>query len=994
MTDSSRWQKLITYYRSCVSAENTTDAKFQSTNDGGDFVHVFNDQSILGGTGVVEFDDQDESFDSFMKTPRWSKAPATYFYGFPCHVEKGVIYPAFVFDVEEAASTTGRAFVIQPGQPRINAGGLRFLSQEERRLAAQTLNQCWDDSKSLYANVDATLQELETILPSLNRNDLLSNWDGVFFRAIDSVYTRGLEQELGRMETGAATNEVWNLILERNGGPVGKVGPDILEVTPLNDEQRTAIKSAFVNTLTVVTGPPGTGKSQVILNVVANAIARGETVLFGSKNNKAVDVVVDRLSQMHSQPVILKYGEQETIFTNRLLQSVNRASLQNRSTLDREIGEYEGELKRIRNSEDQARLTLERIVDRRNRIQEIEIALEDLTAEMPMGIAPSFHPYEEHEVSSSFHLLLRALEQMMMEIEHPSLMTWIRSLFGRPIDKRIQEAAQGLLAAMPGCCAGLPAASVDDCRELAFIGRTLAKWIGLQHELLSLADKNWNEPRIETLRARVSNGQKQAVEITVKLVDLLQQRRLQDLTPVQRKAVSDYAVHTRALRDNYADTDLQQKLRRASQEAFRKGIRAAFPAIAVTNLRVRNVAPLTPNAVDLIVIDEASQCDIASALPLLYRGKRALVIGDPNQLQHISHLRVTDDARLLSNAGLNSTDDQRLASSTYSVFDIVRTVVGNGAQFTELKEHYRSRAEIIEFSNREFYGSSLTVHTDYREHPLVTGENAVTWHDVQGNTVRPPGGSAVNEAEAQAVVRLIKEIVDSTAVRPELRPSLGVVTPFRLQANRIRELAEGRIDAAELQRLEFAVDTVYRYQGDEKDIMIFSPVISRRAPDSTIRFVGSTPNLFNVAITRARSELHVVGDRVACEQSGIPFLSDFVRYVDSLQSEPSPNQTQQPFESQWEEVFHNALKDAGIYTFSQYRFDQYKLDLAIPESMIDIEVDGARWHRNLDGSRVLSDLKRDTHLTSRGWRVKRFWVYELQSDLDRCVREVKELLAA
>lgn len=60
-------------------------------------------------------------------------------------------------------------------------------------------------------------------------------------------------------------------------------------------QQDRAVHSAMTNRLTVVTGPPGSGKSQVVLNTVAAAVCRGETVLIASKNNKAVDVVVERL---------------------------------------------------------------------------------------------------------------------------------------------------------------------------------------------------------------------------------------------------------------------------------------------------------------------------------------------------------------------------------------------------------------------------------------------------------------------------------------------------------------------------------------------------------------------------------------------------------------------------------------------------------------------------------------------------------------------------
>ena len=63
-----------------------------------------------------------------------------------------------------------------------------------------------------------------------------------------------------------------------------------------------------------------------------------------------------------------------------------------------------------------------------------------------------------------------------------------------------------------------------------------------------------------------------------------------------------------------------------------------FPCWAVTSLAARGRVPFTAGHFDLVVIDEASQCDIASALPLLFRAKRSVIIGDPQQLRHITAL--------------------------------------------------------------------------------------------------------------------------------------------------------------------------------------------------------------------------------------------------------------------------------------------------------------------------------------------------------------------
>ena len=64
----------------------------------------------------------------------------------------------------------------------------------------------------------------------------------------------------------------------------------------------------MANDFTVVTGPPGTGKSQVLVNVVAAAVARGETVLFASRNNRAVDVMVDRLRSASPNALVVRAG--------------------------------------------------------------------------------------------------------------------------------------------------------------------------------------------------------------------------------------------------------------------------------------------------------------------------------------------------------------------------------------------------------------------------------------------------------------------------------------------------------------------------------------------------------------------------------------------------------------------------------------------------------------------------------------------------------------
>ena len=81
-----------------------------------------------------------------------------------------------------------------------------------------------------------------------------------------------------------------------------------------------------------------------------------------------------------------------------------------------------------------------------------------------------------------------------------------------------------------------------------------------------------------------------------------------------------------------------------------------FPIWAITNLTARTNFPLEFGLFDLLIIDEASQCDIPSAIPLIYRAKKVVIIGDPNQLRHVALLRDGLD-RIL---GKNTTSDLKL----------------------------------------------------------------------------------------------------------------------------------------------------------------------------------------------------------------------------------------------------------------------------------------------------------------------------------------------
>lgn len=349
------------------------------------------------------------------------------------------------------------------------------------------------------------------------------------------------------------------------------------------------------------------------------------------------------------------------------------------------------------------------------------------------------------------------------------------------------------------------------------------------------------------------------------------------MTPQQRKLLGDYSsILQMVVSANESNQQLGRDVFRRYYQLF-PSITSILPCWAVTSLSARGRVPFEAQFFDLLVIDEASQCDIASILPLLFRSRRVAVIGDPKQLRHISMLSKHQDQQLLAKHGLLE-DFPGWAYSTRSVFDLASSLC-RSEDIVNLRDHHRSHADIIEFSNEEFYEGRLRVATNYDllRRPSSDGP-AVRWVRTSGQVARPGTGGAVNEREAIAVVAEIERLISQG-----YRGSIGVVSPFRAQANRIRDLIFQRDDLSRrVGELDLLVDTVHRFQGDERDVMVFSPVVSTGISNGALGFLRNSPNLFNVAITRARAALVVVGDHSSATSSDIEYLSRFASYVNAI----------------------------------------------------------------------------------------------------------------
>ncbi len=836
--------------------------------------------------------------------------------------------------------------------------------------------------------------------------------EGIYNRAVlvvaeRSRYTQGLESELKSLSTlaesayGDTVLGQWlaNSIPKWNREQVEK----IVEVMPLNSEQRQAVQGAIGTPLTVITGPPGTGKSQVVSDILINSAWLGKRVLFASKNNKAVDVVEVRINNLGPRPILLRVGSNQ--YQTKLAEYLLGLLSSKASEDDNRDYEEALAIQRELEAKDATLAKMEQeLIALRNRVDEIEQTVEALRAELSPDVfaASRFLNIGEIErTSDAFTSAVRSADKK----SQPLLTQIVWFLVAKQRYEAVIRLIETCRAVARQLKISLPTSSPN--------GESIHEWKAFAATLNQKVD--------HVRRARAYFDDLAALQLAKPLPEIAMERvgilrsmaanaghlwnkwlQLQPakLKPNDRQLINKYSALLKMVIDAGSEGRLGAGAYREYNSLFAK-VAHLLPCWAVTSLSAKGRIPFEPGFFDLVVFDEASQCDIASALPLLFRAKRAAVIGDPKQLAHISGLPRGQDQKILEKFGLIGTHPH-WAYSYNSLFDLAAGLA-SGDDLINLRDHHRSHAEIIEFSNKFFYEGRLRTATRYTLLNRPQSEKAgVRWVNVAGRVIRP-GSSALNREEASAVVRELRKLV----IDRGYTGSIGVVSPFRAQANLIRELVLSDPALAErLVKQDFLSDTVHKFQGDERDLMIFSPVLSEGMPRGAIGFLRSNGNLFNVAITRARAMLIVVGDLAASAQCEIEYLAEFAQYTQSLLAEglkemalsdrdlgseypvvANPEQV-----SDWEKILYRALYGKGIFTIPQYQVERYILDFAAVDGArrLNIEVDGERYHRAWNGELCRRDQMRNQRLYELDWDVLRFWVYEIRDDLEGCIRKVKK----
>lgn len=256
-----------------------------------------------------------------------------------------------------------------------------------------------------------------------------------------------------------------------------------------------------------------------------------------------------------------------------------------------------------------------------------------------------------------------------------------------------------------------------------------------------------------------------------------------------------------------------------------------------------------------VFIDEAAQAlEPATWIPIT-KASRVVLTGDPFQLPPTVKSRSA--AKLGFNITLIEKSLQRL-DQTYL-----------------LNTQYRMNEKIMGFSNQQFYDNHLKADDSVKDHQLnVPSNQPLVFIDTAGcgfeEKIQEAFQSRYNPEEFQILCEHLYRLVEEH--KEQALPSIAIISPYREQVIHIKkELEEDHI----LQEIDITVNTIDGFQGQEKDVVYISLVRSNGKSD--IGFLGDTRRM-NVAMTRARKQLIIVGDSATI--GGHSFYEAFLSYCE------------------------------------------------------------------------------------------------------------------
>ncbi|MFA9379904.1 MAG: AAA domain-containing protein, partial [Acetanaerobacterium sp.] len=388
----------------------------------------------------------------------------------------------------------------------------------------------------------------------------------------------------------------------------------------------------------------------------------------------------------------------------------------------------------------------------------------------------------------------------------------------------------------------------QECYEFSERDRAISFWFKIKSAFVyGISDWNFYKnslPAIITLlqslfyQARRSELSSEITTLEKHLADTDAKRKMDELTSwsmkyLRAKLFERYG--NRPERESFTKDDLWMRPNDVVKE---------YPVVLSTTFSSRSC--LKGVTYDYLIMDEASQVDIATGALALSCARSAVIVGDLKQLPNV----VKDDMKKRSDAVFNSYKLlQGYSFSENSFLKSVCSILIDAPQ-TLLREHYRCHPKIIGFCNQKFYNNELVVMTEDHGNP----DTLSVFKTTVGNHRRDHINQRQIDVTIQEALPMLK------AAKPE---DVGIVAPYKDQVAEI---------AKQLDTNKIEVNTVHKFQGREKDTIVLTTV------DDVVTDFSDDSNLLNVAISRAKKRLCLVVS--GNDQPADSNIGDLIAYIE------------------------------------------------------------------------------------------------------------------
>ena len=726
---------------------------------------------------------------------------------------------------------------------------------------------------------------------------------------------------------------------------------DFYPITPLSlsDSQLQVVKNIDNSKFVAVQGPPGTGKSQTIVNLVAHLVANGKTVLVASRMDKAVDVVAERLNDLGASHMALRAGRLN--YQRQLSEELNNLLAQNNSDLDDDIEDIllvdtkdmKDHLDMLKNMENKSETIIKLEKNWHDKLEEVE---------------------EQEKILGKKEYIKKTLKKGEVDMVAGII---------KVLEHNMEKA--GFISKIANFTSLGQLKKILNLKDFDVNYETIGK---LKQEL-EFANMEWSLRKIEADIQKTGNLHMLAEQIrTMKrkqkslATNILKNKRREALKELLRDENKRrrLKVHAKSLVANRKR--LQTNI--LEEEDFRP-LLEAFPCWCVTTYAVSDSLPLKPGMFDVAIIDEASQCDIASCFPILFRAKRAVIVGDDKQLPHLSFLEKAKEQSFLSQYGIPDKYQLMWRFRTNSMFDLADYYSMNSVM---LDEHFRSLPPIINFSNHEFYNDRIRVMR--KDKP---DENVLELVEVVDGKVDFDATRNLPEIEA-LVKRLHEIIIEDERKNPDNPVTVGIISPFRAQVEQLKVSVSKVLSDYMIKKHQIEIGTAHTFQGDERDIMMISWAVADNSYTQSLMFMQKA-NLFNVAITRGRNK---VINFVSRNPRELPdghfrnYVSYMQNYQDKKQAVLSGEIDENIYKNSLEREVADKIRELDHRVVAGAEIAGLSADLLVDDKFV-IEIDGVD-----DKTKShISNMKKQAIIERSGFKVKRItfreWQYSPKACLDR-----------